>query len=443
MSHPPSLCTAGLDSRQIAGCSDAWDVVLLHSSLATYLCSTGDVYASLEEKPVTKEMLALNSMAEMTPLGQRKLSFAISRLRKKLSERNSVIVLPVDSSQEYREKLVLFLFEKLCLRSIVVLSDAVAVTFATGLREALVVSVSISALTVSRVVAGTTVKYVQSSATDLFRLLMCAVNSVKRCQCGQADEDVLVGSKVVDAPTEATHHAASVCELGPLCSLELTSEEEASQNVRTPLNTVNLLESTYRGALVSLFGEQVYNSVAMSTRFRHTHTTVDTNPSDVDGCGVHNGHGLMEDTVNESEKCCILQQLIASVTEGDSLQVIVTGEALRVAPLLRIFLDEAVRFHGFGNAKKSLSVGSASSSSSSTPSSEGTSRTVSTSCFHKHSSPSLCIHPSPIEERPWDLPLLGGSLVGQLPLSELNRLRIFKEFAISTKGSIVHWRSAV
>ncbi|ESL11561.1 hypothetical protein TRSC58_00685 [Trypanosoma rangeli SC58] len=429
-----------LQSTTAASDTDGRLIVLVVGELATYLCRSGEIRPFLEDAPIPEEVLRLTppfslSLTESaTSLKQKKALQLVSRLREHVLDRNIVVVLPMHVSSEYREKVVMFLFARLEVRTIIVLSDLVADTFGAGLRESLVLHASLRALSVGRVESGVTVKYAASVSGSPLHLLKFSTARGEGCCDGQGD----VGSKA-ESPGGTKEEEKE--EEGEVNGEERDGGDALSLFLRLSLGrsfssatAVDLLDEQYRGVLFSYFGEEVYQRVVASQEFREAgmKRRRDEAKEKVESAVARTNDSLQG-------KRGVLKHLIATITDGASLPVIVTGEALRVVPLLRNFLEETVRECG----TKFATEGALLSSSASLASSSTTDGSDSSKSFSLEEGGLLHLQPLPLQESPWMLSLLGGSLVSQLSLGELSRLRISREDALSSKGGIIHWRSVL
>ncbi|KAH9580048.1 hypothetical protein LSM04_006999 [Trypanosoma melophagium] len=454
-------------------------IVLVLGELATYLCRAGEPRPFLEEKAIPEDFLgcttsstASTSSTAKTASKQEAASRIISKLREHILDRNIIMVFPIHSSQEYREKLLLFVFEKLQVRTVIAISDLVADAFALGPRESLVLHASLSKLSIGRVEAGVTVKYTTSTAGSLSQIVKptaCNGNCNHNVDGKEMKTDGVRSTENGDTGslTNTTADTNSNCTLGVGGDRALSLRSFSS-------TTVDLLDEKYREKLLSFFGDVVYQSVvSLQEKQQGHHNSIRLKRGRTDEkhedngeeeeenkvVGKENNWNTVPATTSRNKRRGVLERLISSVSDGDSLPVIITGEALNIAPLLRDFLEETIRI--CSNAHKEDSDSSSSSledSDSTIGSSSSISTTTTTTTTNNNNNNSdssssssssayacglLKLQPLPLPGFSWMLSVIGGSLVAQLSLAELSKLRISREDAISSKGSIIHWRSVV
>ncbi|AAZ11819.1 hypothetical protein, conserved [Trypanosoma brucei brucei TREU927] len=467
-------------ARNIADDPEGWPVVVVVGELATYMCRSGDIRPFAQEKPISADVLgkppptATESDNDATNSSREEAhSFLLSRLRRHLSHRNIILVAPVRSTLEWHEKLVVFCFEKLQVRTLVMLSDFVADAFAVGCRNALVLHASPSAISIGRVEAGVTVKQATMSYGQLSPLMCETTGDIKHNVLTQQHANAGTNCREGDNQTRESVSSGTAVIPG-----KLPSDDSVFSSVFSAASpkVVDLLDEVHHDALASLVGENVYNRVVSSMREgrpnqRKLRATKRDRASNSGGRrSSRNGrvNAAANVSENSSKRSLIdisssggdeggeseeddgegpLIRLILSVAGREPVPVIIAGEALRVAPSLQKFLEEAVRACGTSHMKRACNDDSNSSSSSSTASSSSSSGGAS-SFSSSLSTPSdgqevLKIQPLPIGELPWELSLLGGSLVSQLPMLELCKLYISREDALSSKGSIIRWRSVI
>ncbi|PBJ80728.1 hypothetical protein BCY84_00925 [Trypanosoma cruzi cruzi] len=434
-----------LQRTTAASDTDARFIVLIVRDLATYLCRSGETHPFFEDGPIPAEVLGYtsassSSLPETVASSKQKAALQlVSRLRDHVLNRNIVVIFPIQNSSEYRERLLMFLFEKLGVRTIIALSDVVADTFAVGLRDSLVFHASLRALSVSRVESGVSVKYAASASGSLLHLLrphttgtgeLCGEENFAKKNAGAFDDTKEGDNWKEDRVSAEKGDGNDVSSLLPRLSVNGSSFFAAA---------VNLLDETYRKALVAFFGGEVYQRVVSL----HEHGGVGTKRRRNDGQEDVQSTDKRANGYPQDEGGGALRRLIAAIAGDTSLPVIVTGEALRVAPLLRKFLEEAVRGCSGRTAATGTSFSSSSFSSESfeTSSSSTTNGSNSSESSSFEAGVSFQLQPLPLEDSPWMLSLLGGSLVSQLSLAELSKLRISRDDALLSKGSIIHWRS--
>nr|CCD17157.1 unnamed protein product [Trypanosoma congolense IL3000] len=448
-------------------------IVVVLGELATYLCWPGDIRPFAEEKPIPADLLGGAPTTDGQPVAETNKTrrqetsylFLVSRLRRHLSDRNTILILPSHSSKEYRESVVVFCFEKLHVRTIIVLSDLVADSFGAGCRRALVLHASPSMISVGCVESGVTVRHKAVTYGSKISFLNDEVGNEEKGGLAQPQLVMETNEGRVAFRSGSNSSGAAEDLLKHLSAVESDCLGSSSPDAA---NEVDLLDEAYRDALVYLVGEDAYHRVvsliqsdavtdrgalpALKRSRVEGGDNSEASLSGVNGTISAAGSGLMTECKGrevEREEGA-LSRAISYVADGEPLPVIVAGEVFRVAPLLSKFIEDAVRTCRVQreSCAKQRSTTSTDEPLSSSTSLENTSTNSCTSSSSESSQPTLCdrniplqLQPLPIKELPWELALLGGSLVSQLSLLELCKLRISKDDALSSRGSVVHWRS--
>jgi hypothetical protein len=474
-------------------------IVLYAGGAATYVCEEGDVQPTYPYvQPITEELLrslevSPSATASCNTGGDRlapsvKQSTTLIRhyLFPLLHERTVFVVLPLGSSASYREGWVRLCFgAEVRVRRLVVLSDAVASSFACGRTRCVVLHASLQGVSVSRVEAGSSIRYSNSR-----------VGSVQDL-CGEAAAMKLAEN----LPAVAAAAAVAVrCSQG---SSEGDEDETAAVcpgNVENVALTVDLTELKYRDALVHAFGYRAYrNAIAVPQQRR-----VDAERrSSVGGKGKGGGRASLSlltalrrayprevrDAPGELEK------LLARVVQGGSTSsssdetepCILAGETLAVPYMQQLFIEVVQRCGGavWAAVEKDRKAKQRQASSSSSDQRSGTAETAhqrkskeeigpgdlgnkpstplhkrfkkemgTSTCYGSSSSISdesgsdydddddmwLHLQPTPLPTAPWWLPLLGASVVSRLSDQDLQRAVITEEEARESNGTVVHWK---
>lgn len=437
--------------------------VLYIGECGTYLCDAGDVQPTYDTETVLCEELLYLMRSENRSIGNNRVTEArwreVGKMRDRLAHhlrgRHVILVAPLHSTPAFREQLVLFCFDAFVgAVSATLLADTVADCFACGLADAVVVHVSLSTVSVSRMEDGCSVKYSSSHLWSVPNLLQSS-----------CIEPAIRGG--VDSTATS-----------------LTVESLSHVDVRLP---------SCRADLIAAFGLGVYSDVVAKELTSEMHCITSGETSHLRIPVPPPLHKFSQEYPEITRAAAgALEKLLARMVrigERGTCPVVLAGEGLAVPLAEQLFRNLAMRcgvtVHPVGenqsshvNGKRVREIVSVPVLKASHVEYFGASTSTVTRCDNplesaaKSSLPadkkqyrdplpiateiptsrslqrvatrndtSAYIYPTPLPTAPWWLPILGGSLVAQLPDSDLSRARMTAQEVQESCGTVVHWKA--